>query len=602
ELSKAIKIFKSHDEPTTTFTRLKEWFGAQTAPWLLVYDNAKGPEGLTAYLPQLGPHHIIVTSRQTGGWGGLGSSLKVRPLSREESVRFLLARSGSGTSDGADRLADVLGDLPLALEQAAAYMDVVGLNFGAYLNRFETREADLLAHETLPTEYPTSVTTTFTLSFEQLQSDSPIAASLLKLLCFFAPDAIFDTWVKEGAGSLPGPLAETVVDELAFDKVLTALRKQSLIQISDGKWTLHRLTQKVMRYWLGKESKEWAEIAVHFLRASFEQHPPDPMARAYEQYCMPHPGPRHERGALLSHAIVSAEIARTYDVGLEAVAYLYREISHVLQFGLRENESAVQFSKRAYELCKNIYGPRSQNVALAAHNVCRILQGQQKFDEALEFANQSLELDEEIYGPEHYEVTKDVFVIGQIMASKGDEHGELANMRRVLDIYEKIYGAHHSAVAWAVRQVANTRSLRGTPEALNYLQRALEIDERAFGPESPDVAEALHEIGHRRFSHGDRARGLEEMQRGLTIEETIYGPESFQVANRNHDIALALYIENPDLALKYAQRAVDLLQKNNQSEVPPLAIFRDMYLQLVKVIKSYRNRPQTLMTGSDSRD
>ncbi len=87
------------------------WLDQQDSPWLLVYDNATGPEAVLPSLPaRRGLHHIIVTSRHTGGWGGVAEPLEVATLKREESVAFVLTRTHQTDRHGAVRLAEALGD------------------------------------------------------------------------------------------------------------------------------------------------------------------------------------------------------------------------------------------------------------------------------------------------------------------------------------------------------------------------------------------------------------------------------------------------------------------------------------------------------------
>jgi hypothetical protein len=89
--------------------------------WLLVFDNAEHPRELAPYRPPAGNGHVLVTSRNPA-WGAMATPLLVEVLPRAEAVAFLRARTGSDDR-AAGELAQALGDLPLALEQAAAYLE-----------------------------------------------------------------------------------------------------------------------------------------------------------------------------------------------------------------------------------------------------------------------------------------------------------------------------------------------------------------------------------------------------------------------------------------------------------------------------------------------
>ncbi|HNT72062.1 MAG TPA: hypothetical protein PKK92_03270, partial [Methanothrix sp.] len=120
---------KDSQDQRITVEAVRRWL-EENGGWLLVFDNAQEPENLTDYLPRTGAGHVIITSRNPN-WGGTAKPLLVDVFSRQESVEFLLSRTGQ--TDGAHALAEALGDLPLALEQAGAYIQETGISFATYL-------------------------------------------------------------------------------------------------------------------------------------------------------------------------------------------------------------------------------------------------------------------------------------------------------------------------------------------------------------------------------------------------------------------------------------------------------------------------------------
>ena len=112
------------------------------APWLLIFDNAADLASVAAFLPPAGPGRVLITS-QNPNWPG--QVLDVPMLDPDVAADFLVNRTGDPDRAAARDLADELGGLPLALEQAAAYIQATGITLAGYLSVFRGRAADLLA-------------------------------------------------------------------------------------------------------------------------------------------------------------------------------------------------------------------------------------------------------------------------------------------------------------------------------------------------------------------------------------------------------------------------------------------------------------------------
>ena len=148
---------------------------ARRADWLLVFDNVSGPSVLRGLLPPAGGGQVVITSQYPHWPGGRASEVPV--LDRTTAAEFLIARTGAASTEeavAAGELADELGGLPLALEQAAAYMQAVGRSIPEYLRLFRQRRAELLGRGE-PAGYDKRVTTTWALAFAELEQADPPA-------------------------------------------------------------------------------------------------------------------------------------------------------------------------------------------------------------------------------------------------------------------------------------------------------------------------------------------------------------------------------------------------------------------------------------------
>jgi len=252
---------KDSPDQTEITKAVKRWL-EHNSGWLLIFDNARDQKDVRDYLPQGGAGHLIVTSRNPD-WSGVAKLLSVEVFDRAESIDFLCKRTGQDDRKTADDLADELGDLPLALEQAGAYIETTGITLIDYQELFQSRRKELWDDETPPPDYPCSVATTWSLAMEQVSKESPEAADLLNLCAFLAPDKISLEMLSEGAKHLPEPLAATATDRLAMNRAIKVLRRYSLIDASGELLSVHRLVQAVVRDRLNEDDeKRWAEMAV----------------------------------------------------------------------------------------------------------------------------------------------------------------------------------------------------------------------------------------------------------------------------------------------------------------------------------------------------
>ena len=122
--------------------------------WLLVFDDAEDPAEVAAWLPG-GSGHVLITSREAG-WAELAAPVEVDVLARCESVAILQSRVTGLCGADADELASELGDLPLAIAQAAGFMAETGMAADQYLGLLRTRAGQLLA-QGVPGSYPRSL-------------------------------------------------------------------------------------------------------------------------------------------------------------------------------------------------------------------------------------------------------------------------------------------------------------------------------------------------------------------------------------------------------------------------------------------------------------
>ncbi|SMD27174.1 Tetratricopeptide repeat-containing protein [Kibdelosporangium aridum] len=251
-----------------------------TGKWLLVFDAAETPESVQPFFPTSGTGDILITSRNTD-WANVARPLEVATFQRGESVE-LLRRRGPEIEDGdANRLAETLGDLPLAIEQAAAWRAETGMSVEEYLRLFDSKVAEIL-DTSAPTSYDLSVAAAWNVSFDALYDRNPAAHQLLQICAFFSPEPIpryFFTGIRNV--SIAPELDQALRDPMVLARAIRDINRYSLAKINhrNGTIQLHRLVQLVLRNRMAPQQLETMKHGAHVLLANLD--PNDPTSQKH---------------------------------------------------------------------------------------------------------------------------------------------------------------------------------------------------------------------------------------------------------------------------------------------------------------------------------
>ncbi|MFZ1220903.1 MAG: FxSxx-COOH system tetratricopeptide repeat protein [Chthoniobacterales bacterium] len=478
--------------------------------WLLIFDNANTPEEIRDLLPGAGGH-VLVTSRHAA-WGGVAQKMEVKKWLPEVAVEFLLKRTGQADAAAAGELARDLDYLALALEQAAAYVESAGKTLAGYLAIFRKHQVEVFKHSEPGTDYAATVATTWEISFQRLEKESPAGVALLYLCAFFAPDDIPRDVIIAGAARLPEPLRTAVGNALAFDDAVGAIRSYSLIETSgEVILSLHRLVQAVIRDRLGEAGrKQWAEAAVKLVNDAFPGGSDD--VRTWK-----------ECDRLLAHGIATTDLAESLGVALEAVARLVNEMGMYAR-ARAEHEKAKAAYERALEIYEPLLGPEHENTATAVNNLGSALADLGDLPGAKAAFERALQIHEKIFGSNHISVATDVNNLGSVLRKLGDLPGAKAAMERAVKIDETSSGLEHPSVARDVNNLGGVlQDLGDLLGAKAAFERALAIDTKNFGPEHPSVAIRLNNLALVLADLGEIPEAKAAFERSLAIFEEFLG-------------------------------------------------------------------------------
>jgi hypothetical protein len=221
--------------------------------WLLVFDNVERPSHIRDLLPKARRGHIIITSRYHA-WQEVAQTVSLAVWSPGEAISYLSKRTRQQNDTAAAAIAEALGYLPLALVQAAAYIEETGCSFAHYLELFQAHPAETLQRRPNASDAEKVIATIWEIAFQRVAETNPQAVELLNLFAFLPPDRIPRRLLTGQVNRLPESLAKTVQNPFVLDDAITVLRRYSLIDTTEDVFSVHRLVQLVVQERLDDES------------------------------------------------------------------------------------------------------------------------------------------------------------------------------------------------------------------------------------------------------------------------------------------------------------------------------------------------------------
>ena len=511
-----------------------QWLGVHKG-WLMIFDNAdskKSAEVIEALLPHLAPGHFIITSRYKH-WSAAVKPQSLDVLRATDASKFLLERTAARRIEteqdesNAEQLAKELGYLPLALEQAAAYIAHESITFGDYLEEWESDNEKVLQWcNKREMKYPVSAAVTWQRTFDKL---SPASRTVLRLAAFLAPEPIPTEMFEQGSDTVneamnlleqkkpPGK------SKLEIKAALSELSAYSMITRQQDGFAVHRILQEVIRTRIPLDRRrDWIEKA---LRIVNDFAPPDPddvrtwpvwdalrphaeaIAKKVDQVQITEPTSRlmsvlgtylhykglyHESEYWKKRALEIDEAALGKDhptvaIRLNNLAALYQATNR-----LKEAEPLLQ---RVVKIFEKSLGEDHPNVATPLNNLAQLYQDTNRLKEAEPLLQRALKIDEASLCKDHPNVARDLNNLALLYQATNRLKEAEPLMQRVVKIFEKSLGENHPNVATALNNLAQLyQDTNRLKEAEPLLQRVVKIFEKSLGEDHPNVATALNNL------------------------------------------------------------------------------------------------------------
>ncbi|MEU5339804.1 FxSxx-COOH system tetratricopeptide repeat protein [Streptomyces sp. NPDC020766] len=522
--------------------------GKPYSRWMLIFDNADSPEQVRAYFPTGGTGTILVTSRNRR-WGIFSGSLEVDVFTREESKELLRSSGPTLEEAEAESLAEALGDLPLALVQAAAWRAETGMPASEYLRLFESKKNELL-ETTPPPDYQLPVAAAWNVSLDHLETRSPAALRLLQLCSYFAPDPISRKILlrrDRNSDSFFPELSATLSDEMKFSRAIREVNRYSLARIDhrSNSIEMHRLVQHVLINRMIPQEQDSMRESAHDLMATADPGTPtDP--KDWDRYA-----------ELYTHVMASDALQSrqpwTRDLVINVAKYLYHWGNH---------EVAVDFSESAWKKWLELFGeeddktllmgqwltwmywtvgryqeasdlvehvrrvydrvadPDSQSAIDAIDTEAGVRRAEGRFQDAVELNRVAYERAVHAFREDDPVTLNIAHNLGVGLRLTGAFREALDLDRKTWELKLRVFGRDEqrsliteNSIAIDVREIGNYIGARRLQES------ALSASRELFGSDNPNTIDAVRELGIACRKAGDHARALEfalEAQEGFT--------------------------------------------------------------------------------------
>ena len=450
--------------------------------WLLIFDNAEDPADLRSFLPT-GPGHVLITSRNQA-WTRHAQPLEVDVFTRDESVAHLQRHVPQVSTANANRLADALGHLPLAIEQAGGWLAETGMPADLYLEWLDTQTASALGLGK-PSDYATPVVATWNLSLDRLRQRSPASVRLLQILTFCAPGPISISLLYSDAMiDQLQPFDETLHDRFTLARVIGEISRLCLVRINQdtNSVEIHRLIQAVIRSQMTDDQLRGARHELHLILVAGrprQGETDDPANWSAYNAIWAHLGPSLAE---------ECDDPRTRQLLLDWVRY---------QWKIGEFDSALGLARRLETLWIHQLGPDDPQTLYLQFSIANVLRSQGRFGDARELDTYVLERQSAVLGPDHPHALITANGLGADLHALGDFQEALALNRRTYESFKEQFGADYPRALTAAHNLACSLRLVGDCFAARKLdEETLKRQKRVLGKDHPYTLLSAASLAH----------------------------------------------------------------------------------------------------------
>ncbi|XRM46413.1 hypothetical protein ABZX51_009448 [Aspergillus tubingensis] len=521
----ALKLKMTDIKPAEVKEKVKAYLSQESAgKWLFFFDNADDmgmwsknnstDTVLTDFLPESEQGHILFTTRSRKVAVKLASPhvITITEPSTESSIEILrnslVEKTLLNDRVTALKLLEQLAFLPLAIAQAAAYINENSIGLSDYLQLLQDQEphvVELLSEdfgdEMRYKDIQNPVALTWFISFQQIQESNNLAADYLSFLACINPRDIPQSL-------LPQPVSnKSKIDALGLLKAFSFISEGS----GDGSLNLHQLVHLATRNWMRKNQQFRLYILKTADRLS-EVFPNNDHAnrQAWREY-LPH------ALSLIAEAGFWKEQEKYID--------LIRNVCSCLSSDGRWKE-AEELGVQVLELHKRVLGPEHPDTLTSMDNLASTYWNQGRWKEAEELQIQELKLCKQVLGPEHSSTLTSMANLASTYRNQGRWKEAEELQIQELKLCKQVLGPEHPSTLTSMNNLALAYSKQGRWKEAEELEvQVLELRKQVLGPEHPSTLTSMANLAS---TYRNQGRWKEAAVLGvqvLELRKQVLGPE-----------------------------------------------------------------------------
>jgi len=532
--------------------------------WLVVLDNAASQEAVRPWVPA-GPGHVVLTSRDPH-WPEIAARVEVDVFARSESVALLRAQVPTLTESDAGRLAEALGDLPLAVAQAAGLIAETGMPADEYLQVLGNSAAEVLS-EGKPGSHPVPLAAAVRISLDRLTSEDDAAGQLLTVCAFLAPEPIpIRLFTAAPGGTLPEPLATVAGSMLAFRRCVGRVGRYGLARIAEDRVQLHRLTQAVVRDTLPSGQRaDQATVVEELLTGVDPGDPIDPVSWAGWAELLPHlravdlagtdnPALRHHACQVIVYLLRRGDTHTGHQLAHQLhqawTARLGPDDHHTLQVtsdlawawsALAHYQQARELDEDTLDRRRRVLGPDHPDTLTSANNLAGNLHALGQVEAARELNEDTLNRRRRVLSPDHLNTLTSANNLALDLHMLGHYEPARRLAEDTLDLCKRVLGPDHPHTLSSANNLAFDLQAVGQHEAARQLNEdTLNRRRRVLGPDHPDTLTSANNLAFdlRAVGQHEAARQLNEDT--LSRRRRVLGPDHPHTLSSATNLALNL--------------------------------------------------------------